>query len=64
MRSALEGVEGVVKVAVDFEKKEATVKAKPTVTEEDLLKAVKKAGFEGKVKKDEKKPDEHKGHGH
>ena len=64
MQSALEGVEGVIKVAVNFDKKEATVKAKPSVTKEDLLKAVKKAGFVVKVKKDEKKPDEHKGHGH
>lgn len=65
MQSALKGVEGVDSVEVAFDKKEALVKAKESVTEETLLKAVEKAGYKATVKKEEKKEEKgHEGHKH
>lgn len=44
--SALSAVAGVEKVKIDLKKKTATVKSKEDIPTEDLITAVKEAGFD------------------
>jgi len=54
---ALKALPGVESVKVDFKKKTATVvvKVKEGASDEDMIKALKKAKFGGSVAKEEKK---------
>ncbi len=49
VEQALMSVKGVASATVDLEKKAATVNAEEGVKAEDLVKAIKDAGFEAQV---------------